>query len=106
MPEKKKKVKEEASVNEKDSKQIEEAGKAPASDIMVKADGLVKIYKTKETEVLALQGLDLEVQAGELTLDKPIYLIAGPQSNSLAACCEILSWINLHGGKGEIKLMD
>lgn len=36
-------------------------------DYMVRADSLVKIYKTKETEVLALQGLDLEVKKGELT---------------------------------------
>ncbi len=36
-------------------------------DYMVKADSLVKIYKTKETEVLALQGLDMEVKKGELT---------------------------------------
>lgn len=36
-------------------------------EVMVKADGLVKIYKTKETEVLALQGLDLTVNRGELT---------------------------------------
>ncbi len=34
---------------------------------MIKADGLVKIYKTKQTEVLALQGLDLTVEEGELT---------------------------------------
>ena len=34
---------------------------------MKKADGLVKIYKTKQTEVLALQGLDLTVETGELT---------------------------------------
>lgn len=34
---------------------------------MIKADGLVKIYKTKQMEVLALQGLDLTVEAGELT---------------------------------------
>lgn len=34
---------------------------------MIQADGLVKIYKTKETEVLALQGLDLTVEEGELT---------------------------------------
>lgn len=34
---------------------------------MIRAEGLVKIYKTRETEVLALQGLDLEVQEGELT---------------------------------------
>ncbi len=37
------------------------------ADAMIKADGLVKIYKTKETEVLALQGLDLVVEEGELT---------------------------------------
>ncbi len=34
---------------------------------MIQAEGLVKIYKTKETEVLALQGLDLTVEQGELT---------------------------------------
>ena len=37
------------------------------SDAMIQADGLVKIYKTKKTEVLALQGLDLTVEEGELT---------------------------------------
>lgn len=34
---------------------------------MIQADGLVKIYKSKLTEVLALQGLDLTVERGELT---------------------------------------
>lgn len=37
------------------------------AEAMVQADGLVKIYKSKKTEVLALQGLDLTVEAGELT---------------------------------------
>lgn len=37
------------------------------SEIMIQAEGLVKIYKTKQTEVLALQGLDLTVEQGELT---------------------------------------
>lgn len=36
-------------------------------EYMIRADNLVKIYKTKETEVLALQGLDLTVEKGELT---------------------------------------
>lgn len=36
------------------------------SDIMVQADNLVKIYKTKDIEVLALQGLDLTIEQGEL----------------------------------------
>ncbi len=34
---------------------------------MIQAEGLVKIYKSKQTEVLALQGLDLTVETGELT---------------------------------------
>ncbi|MBQ8316313.1 MAG: ATP-binding cassette domain-containing protein [Lachnospiraceae bacterium] len=33
---------------------------------MIQADNLVKIYKTKDLEVLALQGLDLTVEKGEL----------------------------------------
>ena len=48
-----------------DNKNAEEQNKD--NDYMVRADSLVKIYKTKETEVLALQGLDLEVKRGELT---------------------------------------
>jgi len=34
---------------------------------MISCDNLVKIYKTKEVEVVALQGLDLTIQKGELT---------------------------------------
>lgn len=38
-----------------------------SEEMMVQADNLMKIYKTKDIEVVALQGLDLEVYAGELT---------------------------------------
>jgi ABC-type lipoprotein export system ATPase subunit len=34
---------------------------------IIECDNLVKIYKTKEVEVVALQGLDLTVEEGELT---------------------------------------
>ncbi len=54
---------------------------------------------TGGSEQLFLQ----KVQEGVISLDEPIYLIAGQQSNSLAACCEILSWINLNNGHGEIR---
>ncbi len=37
------------------------------SDKMIEAENLVKIYKTLDTEVMALQGLDLTVEKGELT---------------------------------------
>lgn len=33
---------------------------------MIKCDNLVKIYKTKDSEVMALQGLDMNVERGEL----------------------------------------
>ena len=33
---------------------------------MIHCDGLSKIYKTDDLEVVALQGLDLHVEAGEL----------------------------------------
>lgn len=33
---------------------------------MIQCEGLVKIYKTEEIEVMALQGLDLNVEKGEL----------------------------------------
>lgn len=36
------------------------------SDVIIQADNLVKIYKTKDIEVVALQGLDLSVEAGEM----------------------------------------
>lgn len=50
------------------------------------------------------EGLFLQqVEAGAITLDRPIYLLASEQSNSLAACCEILSWINQHNGHGQIR---
>lgn len=39
---------------------------AAESDIMIQCENLVKIYKTDEIEVVALQGLDLEVKKGEL----------------------------------------
>ena len=35
-------------------------------DAIIRCENLVKIYKTQETEVLALQGLELEVARGEL----------------------------------------
>lgn len=38
-----------------------------SDNVLVKADNLMKIYKTKDIEVVALQGLDLEVKEGELT---------------------------------------
>lgn len=62
-------------------------------------DHQVVAVMTGGSEQLFLQ----KVHDGEISLDEPIYLIAGQQSNSLAACCEILSWININNGHGEIR---
>ena len=42
-------------------------------DAMIECENLVKIYKTKDIEVLALQGLELRIDKGELLggLDRP-----------------------------------
>jgi ABC-type lipoprotein export system ATPase subunit len=39
---------------------------ADEKSLMIECENLVKIYKTKDIEVVALQGLDLTVEAGEL----------------------------------------
>lgn len=62
-------------------------------------DSQVVAVLTGGSEALFLE----KVQSGEITLAEPICLIAGEQSNSLAACCEILSWINQHHGHGQIR---
>ena len=38
----------------------------PENNYVIVAENLVKIYKTKDTEVLALQGLDLIIERGEI----------------------------------------
>ena len=35
-------------------------------NILINCDGLVKIYKSKDVEVMALQGLDLNIEKGEM----------------------------------------
>ena len=62
-------------------------------------DQQVVAILTGGTEALFLQ----RIEAGEISLDRPIILLATQQSNSLAASMEILSWINQHNGNGEIR---
>lgn len=57
---------EEASSEETSGDSEPEESSGPKSDSLISCDGLVKIYKTDEVEVMALQGLELEVKAGEL----------------------------------------
>lgn len=70
----------------------------PYSSTPLPPDSQVVYVMTGGTEGLFLE----KVQSGEIDLTQPIYLVAGGQSNSLAASLEILSYINMNGGKGEI----
>lgn len=49
-----------------DGKITEDIVEQENTDDLIVCDGLVKIYKTKEVEVMALQGLDLTIKRGEL----------------------------------------
>ena len=52
-----------------DEKSVEEADEDKAADnskYIIQCDGLVKLYKTSDVEVMALQGLELEIEKGEL----------------------------------------
>ncbi len=42
------------------------AGETDSAQNLIDCDGLVKIYKTEDLEVMALQGLDLTIKRGEL----------------------------------------
>ena len=58
-----------AAVPQETAAQPQTTGPAAPDDNtpMIHCENLVKIYKTKDIEVLALQGLDLTVERGELT---------------------------------------
>lgn len=64
----------------------------------------------EDDQVLAIMTGGTEAQfvqllrEGRITLDKNIFLMVSGQSNSLAAGMEILSYINQHGGHGQIRI--
>ncbi len=49
-----------------DEKEINQTEEAEEKKYIVECDGLVKLYKTSEVEVMALQGLELCIEKGEL----------------------------------------
>ncbi len=68
----KKKTKEEPSVEEKIDAGVESDASSHEDERAesvpyIKCDSLVRIFKSEGIEVMALQGLDLEIQRGELT---------------------------------------
>ena len=47
-------------------KTIDEESGEQTDNVLIECDSLVKIYKTEDLEVMALQGLDLTIKRGEL----------------------------------------
>lgn len=47
-------------------KTIDEESSEQTDNVLIECDSLVKIYKTEDLEVMALQGLDLTIKRGEL----------------------------------------
>ncbi len=56
----------ENNVLEKNAMQTEEVRAESAGEPIIECDNLVKIYKTEDIEVMALQGLDITIDRGEL----------------------------------------
>lgn len=49
-----------------EQKELKSSQNESDEEYIVRCDGLVKLYKTSEVEVMALQGLELEIERGEL----------------------------------------
>ncbi len=65
---------------------------------MIRARGLGKIYKEGTTELRALQGVDLEVRAGELTM------LMGPSGSGKTTLLSILGCI-LRASEGQLAVL-
>lgn len=65
---------------------------------LIRARGLTKIYREGATELQALQGVDLEVRAGELTM------LMGPSGSGKTTLLSILGCI-LRATEGELEIL-
>ena len=57
-------------------------------EVMIECENLVKIYKTKDIEVLALQGLDLRIEKGELLA------VVGNSGSGKSTCLNLLGGLD------------
>jgi putative ABC transport system ATP-binding protein len=68
------------------------------AQIVIRAKGLSKVYREGETELRALQDVDLEVRAGELTL------LMGPSGSGKTTLLSILGCI-LRASEGRLEVL-
>ena len=82
---------------------------SPLHQEKVRLDHLPDDELIRENQVIAVltggtEALFLDaVRKGDISLERPIILLATGSSNSLAAAMEILSWIHQHDGHGQIR---
>jgi putative ABC transport system ATP-binding protein len=70
----------------------------PTRDAVIRAQGLTKIYREGKTELRALQGVDLDVRAGELTM------LMGPSGSGKTTLLSILGCI-LRATEGKLEVL-
>ncbi|MEQ1717625.1 MAG: ABC transporter ATP-binding protein [Hyphomicrobium sp.] len=73
--------------------------KAAAPEVVFEAKGLTKIYATGEVEVRALNGIDLELYAGELVV------LLGPSGSGKSTLLNILGGLD-HATSGTCRFRD
>lgn len=59
-----------------------------SSDVVIRAEGLVKIYRTDAVETLALRGVDLSIHKGEFTA------VAGPSGSGKSTLLHLLGGLD------------
>ena len=72
---------------------------APATEVVFRARGLRKVYRMGEVEVVALQGVDLEIRRGEFIV------LLGPSGSGKSTLLNILGGLDVPSG-GEVAYCD
>jgi putative ABC transport system ATP-binding protein len=72
---------------------------APAAEVVFRARGLRKVYRMGEVEVVALQGVDLEIRRGEFIV------LLGPSGSGKSTLLNILGGLDVPSG-GEVAYCD
>ena len=71
----------------------------PMSEIVFRAKGLTKVYTSGEVQVLALQGVDLEISSGE------VVVLLGPSGSGKSTLLNIMGGLD-HATSGRLQFND
>ena len=71
----------------------------PMTELVFRAKGLTKVYTTGEVQVLALQGVDLEIPNGE------VVVLLGPSGSGKSTLLNIMGGLD-HATSGQLLFKD